>query len=63
MQKEHNNIDNTRFCRLNEMNLTETKLPPLIGVATWWVGCIYECESVKIVILSVVHFSKFGCFL
>ena len=27
------------------------------------VGGIYGCESVNIVILSVVHFSKFGCFL
>ena len=26
------------------------------------VGCINGCESVNIVILSVVHLSKFGCF-
>ena len=26
-------------------------------------GGMYGCESVNIVILSVVHFSKFGCFL
>ena len=26
------------------------------------VGCISRCEGVNIVILSVVHFSKFSCF-
>ena len=26
------------------------------------VGCINGCERVNIVILSVVHLSKFGCF-
>ena len=28
----------TRFCRLNKVNKTETKLPPVIGVAKWWGG-------------------------
>ena len=26
------------------------------------VGCVSRCEGVNIVILSVVHFSKFSCF-
>ena len=49
------------FLSVERNELTETKLPPLIGVAMW-LG-VYGCEGVNTGILSVVHFSKFGCVL
>ena len=38
----------------------ETKLPPVIGIATWWEVLVNG--KVRSVILSVVCFSKFSCF-